>query len=365
MDVYDFTPFEPTECLYCPNVPDSREHILQRSVGGRLQARVICSSCNNRLGDLVDQPFADVFALFVHALQIPKQGGERGVSLRATDVDGRRATIDANFNVSYEPTIKYRSDGKPREIIHPDVTHVDKISRGLQGTPAVEIITRPKTFKYEIASDERLARGALKVAFQFAQAFGTETTFLKRDTRDVVYSILTGDGAERNVAYTFHKFGIEEGFFHEVATYPIKYGTVVTLLLFNTLPVAVKLPGIPTTRACRYLQHFGVDVRPIISTIQADVSGIRVVHPFQVATFQAEAQRRVDVMLARKNEIELEDMFEDAFERSLLFDGRRVVERETFLELFEDNLKRLFIRDEERSGMVARALQRFDDGPRE
>ena len=111
---------------------------------------------------------------------------------------------------------------------------------------------------------------------------------------------LTGDGAERNVAYTFHKFGIEEGFFHEVATYPIKYGTVVTLLLFNTLPVAVKLPGIPTTRACRYLQHFGVDVRPIISTIQADVSGIRVVHPFQVATFQAEAQRRVDVMLARK-----------------------------------------------------------------
>ena len=92
MDVYDFTPFEPTECLYCPNVPDSREHILQRSVGGRLQARVICSSCNNRLGDLVDQPFADVFALFVHALQIPKQGGERGVSLRATDVDGRRTT---------------------------------------------------------------------------------------------------------------------------------------------------------------------------------------------------------------------------------------------------------------------------------
>ena len=66
-----------------------------------------------------------------------------------------------------------------------------------------------------------------------------------------------------------------------------------------------------------------------------------------------------------RDEIELEDMFEDAFERSLLFDGRRVVERETFLELFEDNLKRLFIRDEERSGMVARALQRFDDGPRE
>jgi hypothetical protein len=49
--------FEFKKCIYCLNKPpDSWEHIISQSIGGRLKARLLCSECNHLLGyTLVDK----------------------------------------------------------------------------------------------------------------------------------------------------------------------------------------------------------------------------------------------------------------------------------------------------------------------
>jgi len=53
--------FDFDKCIYClNNAADSWEHIIPASIGGRLQARLLCSDCNHKLGSkLIDKVKTD------------------------------------------------------------------------------------------------------------------------------------------------------------------------------------------------------------------------------------------------------------------------------------------------------------------
>ena len=42
------------KCIIClENAPDSWEHIIPQSIGGRLQANILCKKCNSELGNML------------------------------------------------------------------------------------------------------------------------------------------------------------------------------------------------------------------------------------------------------------------------------------------------------------------------
>jgi hypothetical protein len=43
-----------SNCLYCPNPPDTNEHVLAEAVGGRLIAPLLCSKHNNVISIVAD-----------------------------------------------------------------------------------------------------------------------------------------------------------------------------------------------------------------------------------------------------------------------------------------------------------------------
>src|SRR3989304_450385 len=44
-------PYEFEKCIFCKiNPPGNWEHIIPESLGGRLQAKILCVSCNSTLG---------------------------------------------------------------------------------------------------------------------------------------------------------------------------------------------------------------------------------------------------------------------------------------------------------------------------
>ncbi|MDM8552941.1 HNH endonuclease, partial [Desulfobacterales bacterium HSG2] len=79
-----------TKCILCPKEleNESPEHIILNAFGGRKDTNcVLCTECNIRLGNDVDKPFAENFALFLNLAYIKSGKNENPQTLRSIKLE--------------------------------------------------------------------------------------------------------------------------------------------------------------------------------------------------------------------------------------------------------------------------------------
>jgi len=81
-------------------LPNSDEHIVPESVGGRPKARILCGTHNNGLSD-TDKIFAEHYAPVTWGAAVNMQSGKVGTSLSFIDSEGRRTRVASTGHAEY------------------------------------------------------------------------------------------------------------------------------------------------------------------------------------------------------------------------------------------------------------------------
>lgn len=260
----------PKACLYCPNAPDSNEHVLADALGGRLTAPILCSEHNGLAGRKCDGPMAVQLAPFATWLGIKRSSGRR-VTFRGHSDAGEPLVIDASGNVRRHKrleVVKVAQDGKIRyargELVKIDeLKAVGALEDG--SLHVIAVMEKPPSINFEVAIARDVEQGVFKTALHFIAGFVSDIP------SSMAHQLLPYiEGAKAAGGEFVRSMPLSGRYFpeswpprHEIRTYPEGGETFVTVLLFGLFGFQVRVP-VQTHTPMRYFQPLVDAVDPVL-----------------------------------------------------------------------------------------------------
>jgi hypothetical protein len=256
----------PAHCVYCANMPDTDEHPVGQSIGGRLKAPILCGHHNREAGEAVDAPMFARFAPVIAFLEVPRQDRQVGAPFSATFDDGSPVKVGIDGNLRSKALI-------PLEI--QAVDDANKIKRA-QGKLAIldrlqaagkladdgtnYIIAKvemPPPINFELRADALTETAALKAALHYVAGFVRD---IDPDVAAMLYPYVMGQTPAgyvyvRSLLWDQELVPYSWPPRHEITCYPGNDVTYVTVQFFDFCAYLVQLPfdaGID--RVLRYSQ---------------------------------------------------------------------------------------------------------------
>jgi hypothetical protein len=252
-------------CLYCDAPADSLEHFLPSGLGGMLRLPILCSSHNQQVAKLCDDPLCDQMALFVNALRVVKYRGEGGVPITGKTSDGDAYTIDREQRPQPAMKILERdASGRPTKAQAPTIKAAEKLlkSMGLsQHDPGISINEERVTgltieFNPAFGGSDGL-RGVLKIAYEYVRGVLGSAVLNSEADADTRRAIIGEDNPNTFVRWLPYEWlpADEVPFYsHRLGAWQAEENVLVLIEFFNTLPFVARLPGLELSKPQYYVQ---------------------------------------------------------------------------------------------------------------
>jgi len=167
------------KCIFCEETLSAStkpEHILQAALGGRkTTTRVVCSGCNGKFGEGIDNKLAEQVAVIRNLLQMSSGAGKPAPTLRIEDASGERLSIkgDGSIRRVVKPfTITELSDG--RANVNIDACSMEEIHAHIPNIAAALKIPEAELKKQLVDNGQMSVTRRRPDTIPFSLSFGGE-----------------------------------------------------------------------------------------------------------------------------------------------------------------------------------------------
>lgn len=296
----------PEHCLYCADPAVSDEHVLQKAIGGRLTAPILCTRHNNGIGSVADDALFESLRPLVNMLRIKRHDRSVGATYKARTTTGEHVTVTENQR--HVIPLDVQRDGRNRIIggTGPlDLVEQLRSAGALSDHSADSIIAtvvKPPAVYFGVGSDAMAEAAVLKTAIHFIAGFVGDIP-LEQAQRLLPYVMGRNRAIDEFVGRApFNDTITPDGWppFHQVTCWTAADATYVAVMLFGAHPYLCRLPfRMPNMAALRYRQPLvGARLDPVLEE-NVTVSGV----DWNMKVTQDEANAWGTEILRRMNRI--------------------------------------------------------------
>lgn len=311
----------PEKCLYCDDTPTTDEHVLPRAIGGRLAAPILCDKHNSAVS-AADKALCEWFAPLTWILAIRRQDGKIGTSFNASDVNGVPCVVTTDGRIEQKNRI-LEYDNKRRIVrAKGNLKWLDRLrERSSAFAASMPVMALPEIsapVAVTLGLTDEAWPGLIKIAVHFVAGFLGHVTVDEPLMRILLENEPPAPAEYlRSIPYTQDTFGDERPPRHDIAAFPGRDATYVSMFLFGIFPMVVRVPCVVSAPALRYTQTFD-GAGPVLAEVApATIRWEEAMNDTESSEFLSGLDRRMQSIYEDFQRSEHEDMCIEAARRAI------------------------------------------------